>query len=140
MSEAKEKQRLESGCGAVLQGMSGKKVCVELRGENYVIGEDSDYLLKVFDNLLGTLISCDSELNLKLTDVTVIRDAQKTEEPEYHVIGRHIRFVHFQNHVNAPAAIRRCINGVQAGKPKQNRRLDQKQFDTGRKFIDRGNY
>lgn len=120
MSEAKEKERLQSGCGAVLQGMSGKKVYVELRGENYVI---------------GTLISCDSELNLKLTNVTVIRDAQKTEEPEYHVIGRHVRFVHFQNHVNPPAAIRRCINGVEAGKPKQNRRLDQKQFDTGRKFF-----
>lgn len=122
MSESNEKKRLESGCGAVLQGMSGKKVCVELRGENYVI---------------GTLISCDSNLDMKLTNVTVIRDAQKTEEPEYTVFGRHIRFVHFENHVNPPAAIRRCMNGVQAGKPKANRRLDRKQFDTGRKMFEK---
>lgn len=117
----KEKKRLESGCGAVLQGMAGKKVVVELRGDNYVI---------------GTLESCDSNLNIQLKNVTIIRDSVKTEEPEYMVIGRHIRFVHFEHTVNPPAAIRRCIRGEHAGKPKQNRRLDQKQFESGKKIVD----
>lgn len=121
MKSSGEKKRLESGCGAVLQGMAGKKVVVELRGDSYVI---------------GTLESCESNLNIRLKNVTVIRDAQKTEEPEYFVIGRHIRFVHFENTVNPPAAIRRCLKGEYAGKPRQNRRLDQKQFDTGKKIVD----
>ncbi|UMM11936.1 hypothetical protein L5515_000964 [Caenorhabditis briggsae] len=32
-----EKERLLAGCGSVLQGMAGKNVAVELRGDNYVI-------------------------------------------------------------------------------------------------------
>uniref|UniRef100_A0A1I7U475 Sm domain-containing protein n=1 Tax=Caenorhabditis tropicalis TaxID=1561998 RepID=A0A1I7U475_9PELO len=116
-----EKKRLESGCSAVLQGSVGKKVVVELRGENYVI---------------GTIESCDSNLNLRLLNVTVIRDAQKTEQSEYFVLGRHIRFVHFEHQVNTTAAIRRCIKGVGGGRPKPNRRLDQKQYDSGKKIID----
>ncbi|CAI2314019.1 unnamed protein product [Caenorhabditis sp. 36 PRJEB53466] len=115
-----EKKRLESGCAAVLQGMAGKKVAVELRDEAYVIG--------ILDN-------CDSDLNMRIQNATVIRNAQKTEEPEYMVIGRHVRFVHFEHTVDPEAAIRRCLKGARAGKPQQNRRLDQKQFDTGRKTV-----
>lgn len=123
MNSSNEKKRLESGCGAVLQGMSGKKVFVELRGDIY---------------LIGILESCNSNLDLHLKDVTVIRDSQKTEEPEYFVIGKHLRFVHFENYVHPTAAVRRCMKGMQAGKPKPNRRLDQKQFDTGKVIIDHG--
>ncbi|CAE17865.1 Sm domain-containing protein [Caenorhabditis elegans] len=121
MEFSNEKKRLESGCGAVLQGMAGKKVFVELRNDVYVI---------------GILESCDSNLDIRIQYATIIRDAQKTEEPEYLVIGKHVRFVHFEHQVVPIAAIRRCMKGDQTGRPKQNRRLDQKQFDTGRKIVD----
>ncbi|EFO90766.1 hypothetical protein GCK72_000546 [Caenorhabditis remanei] len=121
MEPRNEKERLESGCGAVLQGMAGKKVVVELRGDNYVI---------------GILERCDSNLNLYLKTVTVIRDSQKTEEETYFVKGKHIRFVHFEHTVHPTAAIRRCIQGKQAVDQKKNRRLDQKQYDTGKKIIE----
>lgn len=48
----------------------------------------------------------------------------------------YFRFVHFEHQVVPIAAIRRCMKGDQTGRPKQNRRLDQKQFDTGRKIVD----
>lgn len=121
MEPRNEKERLESGCGAVLQGMVGKQVVVELRGDNYVI---------------GILEKCDSNLNLYLKTVTVIRESQKTEEETYFVKGKHIRFVHFEHTVHPTAAARRCMRRVQAVNQRKNRRLDQKQYDTGKKIVD----
>uniref|UniRef100_A0A8R1DRF4 Sm domain-containing protein n=1 Tax=Caenorhabditis japonica TaxID=281687 RepID=A0A8R1DRF4_CAEJA len=123
VAAASEKKRLESSCAAVLQGMSGKTVVVEMRDENYVI---------------GTLESCDSQLNMRLQNVTLIRNFQKSQEAEYFVTGKHVRFVHFENRVHSEAAIRRCQKGVSAVKSKfqPNRRLDQKQFDGSRKIVD----
>ncbi|CAP24563.1 Protein CBG03715 [Caenorhabditis briggsae] len=114
-----EKERLLAGCGSVLQGMAGKNVAVELRGDNYVIGE---------------LVDCDSDLNIQLKNVTVIRDSQETKEPVYYVTGKFIRFVHFKDQVNVQAAIKRCARGDRA--VNGNRRADQKQFDTGKKLVD----
>lgn len=122
MNKSDDKKRLEQGCGAVLQGMCGKKVCVELYGESYV---------------LGILEGCDSNFNIKFKDVTVIRDSQNIQKPRYSVIGKDIRFVHFEHYVTPTAAIRRCINGVRADYAKKNRKLDQKQFDSGKKIIDK---
>lgn len=116
-----EKKRLESGCGAVVQGMAGKKIFVELRDENYVI---------------GILENCDSNLNLRLQNVQVIRNGQKTEENEYYVLGKYIRFIHFEHTIVPTANIRRCIKGVTDRRIKGNRKLDQKQFETSRKLID----
>lgn len=49
MEFSNEKKRLESGCGAVLQGMAGKKVFVELRNDVYVIGR------RLFSFLIQTI-------------------------------------------------------------------------------------
>ncbi|CAD6186433.1 unnamed protein product [Caenorhabditis auriculariae] len=91
-----ERERIQKGLVSFVKGIVGRKVCIELRNNNYVY---------------GTLEDCDSYLNMRIRDADVIRATDSESAAEFFVAGRHVRFVHLEHYADVKSAINRTING-----------------------------
>ncbi|GMR30785.1 hypothetical protein PMAYCL1PPCAC_00980, partial [Pristionchus mayeri] len=89
-----EKKLMREGLSSFINGLTGQKLLVEMRGEKYAN---------------GVLEDCDCFLNLRMKDVSMLQGAETITLRNLFISGKHIRFIHMDDYADVVASVRKGI-------------------------------
>ncbi|GMR53666.1 hypothetical protein PMAYCL1PPCAC_23861, partial [Pristionchus mayeri] len=89
-----ERKVMREGLSSFLNGLKGKKLLVEMRGEKYAN---------------GVLEDCDCFLNLRMKDVSILQGTETISLRSFFIRGKFVRFVHMEDYADIVASVRKGI-------------------------------
>ncbi|GMR30787.1 hypothetical protein PMAYCL1PPCAC_00982, partial [Pristionchus mayeri] len=89
-----EKKLMREGLSSFINGLTGQKLLVEMRGEKYAN---------------GVLEDCDCFLNLRMKDVSMLQGSETITLRNFFISGKHIRFIHMDDYADVVASVRKGI-------------------------------